>query len=83
MKYLQGTVDLTLTLSREHNGDIKWWIDAFFANHTDMKGHSGGTMSIGNGWIYSTSVKQKLVSRISTESEVIGVMMLCNKPCGQ
>jgi hypothetical protein len=38
-----------------------------------MKGHSGGTMSIGNGCIYSTSVKQKLVTRSSTMIEVVGV----------
>jgi hypothetical protein len=65
--YLQGT------LSREVNGDIKWWIDASFANHTDMKGHSGGTVSFGNVCIHSTSVKQKLDTRSSTESEVVGV----------
>jgi hypothetical protein len=38
-----------------------------------MKGHSGAAMSIGSGCIYSTSVKQKLVTRSSTESEVVGV----------
>jgi hypothetical protein len=73
IKYLQGTIDLTLTLSGEASGYIKWWIDASFASHVDMKGHSGGTMSIGNECIYSTTVKQKLVTRSSTESEVVGV----------
>jgi hypothetical protein len=73
IRYLQGTIDLTLTLSGEASRYIKWWIDASFANHVDMKGHSGGTMSIANGCIYITSVKQKRVTRSSTESEVVGV----------
>lgn len=38
-----------------------------------MKGQTGGSFSMGNGSIYSTSTKQKLVSRSSTESELIGV----------
>ena len=38
-----------------------------------MKGHTGGTMSMGKGSVYSTSTKQRLVSRSSTESEVIRV----------
>jgi hypothetical protein len=35
--------------------------------------HTGGTMTLEKGSIYSTSVKPKLVTRISTESEVVGV----------
>jgi hypothetical protein len=38
-----------------------------------MKGHTGGTMSLGKGSIYSTSGKQKLVTRSSTECEIVGV----------
>ena len=39
----------------------------------DMKGHTGGTMSMGKGSIYSFASGQKLVARSSTESELIGV----------
>jgi hypothetical protein len=73
VKYLRGTVDLTLTLSADKDGVIMWWVDASYAVHPDMKGHTGGTMSMGSGSIYSTSTRQKLVTRSSTESEVIGV----------
>jgi hypothetical protein len=38
-----------------------------------MKGHTGGTLSLGAGSVYSTSTKQKLVTRSSTESEVVAV----------
>ena len=73
LKYLQGSIDLCLTLSCDNGGKIHWWVDAPYGSHPDIKGHSGGTMSMGKGSLYSTSVKQKLVSRSSTESEVVGV----------
>jgi hypothetical protein len=38
-----------------------------------MKGHTGGTLMMGNGSVYSTSSKQKMVARSSTECEIIGV----------
>ena len=38
-----------------------------------MKGHTGATLSLGKGGIYSGSWKQKLVARSSTKSELIGV----------
>jgi hypothetical protein len=73
VKYLQGTIDLPLTLKADDQGIIRWWIDASFATHPDMKGHTGGTLSLGAGSAYSTSTKQKLVTRSSTESEVVAV----------
>jgi hypothetical protein len=73
IKYLRGTLDMPLRLSGDGHGVIQWWIDASFAVHPNMRGHTGGTMSMGKGSIYSTSTKQKLVARSSTESEVIGV----------
>jgi hypothetical protein len=73
IKYLQATVDLPLVLGADKSGCVRWWVDAAFAVHPDMKGHTGGTMSLGKGSVYSTSTKQKLVTRSSTESEVVGV----------
>ena len=73
IKYLQGTIDLPLKLSGDGTGVVEWWVDASFAVHPDMKGHTGRIMSLGSGSIYSTSTKQKLVARSSTKSEVIGV----------
>ena len=54
MKYLQETVDLPLTLHSNGSGNIYWWIDSSFIVHPDMKGHTGGTMSLGVRSIYST-----------------------------
>ena len=38
-----------------------------------MKGHTGATLSLGKGGIYSGLWKQRLVARSSTESDLIGV----------
>ena len=73
MRYLQGTVSLTLRLAGDGSGNVAWHIDASHAIHFDMKGHTGGTMTMGKGSIYSTASGQKLVARSSTESELIAV----------
>ena len=44
-----------------------------YAVHPNMRGHTGATMTMGNGLVYSSSWKQKMVMRSSTESEVVGV----------
>ena len=73
LKYLQSSFDLTLRLEADPDGILKWWADASYATHADSKGLSGGCMSMGRGVAHSVSTKQKLVSRSSTESELIGI----------
>jgi hypothetical protein len=73
MKYLDSTANMPLVLASDDTGKIRWWVDASYAVHDDMKSHTGGTMSMGKGSIYSTSSKQKLVTRSSTEAEIVGV----------
>jgi hypothetical protein len=73
MKYLQSTRDLVLTLSVDDGLTMKWWVDASYAPHTNMRSHTGAIMTLGGGSFYSTSTRQKLVSRSSTEAELIGV----------
>jgi hypothetical protein len=53
--------------------DIKWWIDASFAVHPDMRSHTVGTLSLGKGSVYSTSRKQRINTKSSTEAELVGV----------
>ena len=48
------------------------WIDASYAVHQDMKGQTGGAMSLGTGLIHLQSSKQKINAKSSTESEIIG-----------
>jgi len=73
MKYLQATVDLMLRLSVSEGGIVHWWVDASYAVHPDMKGHTGATMSMGKGSVYSSARKQKIPTRSSTECELVGV----------
>ena len=70
---MQGTKDLILTLWANNDGIVQWWIDASYAVHEDMKGHTRATLSLGKGVIYIGSWKHRLVACSSTESELIGV----------
>jgi hypothetical protein len=73
MLYLRGTPDLPLTLEAGDMSILKWWIDASFATHADMKSHTGVMLTLGKGAAYTASTKQKLNTKSSTESEVAGV----------
>lgn len=73
IQYLRNTKELGLTLEGDDLTAIQWWVDASYATHADMRGHTGAIMTLGKGAAYATSVRQKLVARSSTESELIGV----------
>ena len=60
MKYLRGTRTLPLILSANGTGILKWWVDAAFTVHPNMRGHSGGGLSLGRGFPIVSSTKQKL-----------------------
>jgi hypothetical protein len=72
MKYIRGTRTMPLILSANGSGILKWWVDASFAVHPNMRGHSGGGLSLGRGFPIMGSTKQKLNTRSSTETEVVG-----------
>jgi hypothetical protein len=74
LKYLQATIQLVMTI--DASGEFLttlWWVDASYAVHPDMKSHTGGVMSMGKGAVYATSTRQKIVTRSSTEAELVGV----------
>jgi hypothetical protein len=71
-KYLNGTRDLYLRLSAE-DMVVSAYIDASFAVHQDMKSHTGAVITLGKGAVRARSSKQRLVSKSSTESELIGL----------
>jgi hypothetical protein len=73
MKYLEATIGLPLVLAMDKTGRIRWYIDAAFAVHNDMKSHTGAVMTMGTGAAKSQSSKQKLNTKSSTESEFVGV----------
>ena len=71
MKFLKRTKDDVLTLSANNLSVTKWYADASFAVHPDMKSHTGITMTMGEGAVMSSSRKQKLNTRSSTEAELV------------
>ena len=73
MRYLRSTLSMPNTLEADDTDILNWWVDASYAVHPDMKGHTGGALSMGKGVIYGTSTRQKLVTRSSTEAELVGI----------
>jgi hypothetical protein len=73
MEYLRGDRDRPLVLGADNDGLLMWYVDASFAVHPNMRGHTGGGLTMGRGFPISVSTKQKLNTRSSTESELVGV----------
>ena len=71
-RYIRGTRTLPLILSANGSGILKWSVDASFAVHHNMRGHSGGGLPLGRGFPIVSSTKQKLNICISTETELVG-----------
>jgi hypothetical protein len=73
MRYIRCICTIPLILSANGSGILKWWMDASFTVHPNMRGHSGGGLSLGCGFTIVSSTKQKLNTRSSTETEIVGV----------
>ena len=68
--YLKQTIKLSIILIADGMKMIKKWMDASYATHNIIHGHTGGTTSMGkNGWglIIRKSKKQKLNKKIDRE----------------
>jgi hypothetical protein len=72
LEYLKGSLDEFLTLGADDITRMMTWVDASYAVHRDMKSHTGGLVSFGTGAVMSKSSKQKLNTKSSTESELVG-----------
>jgi len=44
--YLWATKELFLTLEADSDGRIRWWVDASFAVHPDMKSRTGAALTM-------------------------------------
>ena len=75
-KYVRGTIDLPLILSTDNIVMLKWYIDISHAVHHNMRVHTGGGLTMGQGSPISILSKQKLNTRSSTKSEIVGVDQL-------
>jgi hypothetical protein len=63
---------MPLILSANGSVILKWWVDASCAVHPNIRGHSGRGLSLGRGFSMVSSTKQKLNTRSSTETEIVG-----------
>jgi hypothetical protein len=72
IRYLRGSLELPLILSADGTSSIKWWVDGSHGVHYDMRGHTGGMASLGKGALMPTSIRQKINTRSSTETELVG-----------
>ena len=72
LQYVKCTIRLPLILSADNLNIVKWWVDTSYAAYDDILGHTGATMSLGRGSLFSMSKKQKINTKSSTEAELIG-----------
>ena len=72
LNFLQGTKDDERIMSATTLKTLFTWVDALYGVHPDMRSHTVGTMSLGWGVLNTISAKQKLNTKSTTESEVVG-----------
>ena len=82
LSYLLSTKGLQLTHScdsKESKRILIAFVDASYALHQDMKGHTGALIfdECGN-LLYASSTKQKLMGKSSTDAEIIAVHSVMN-----
>jgi hypothetical protein len=73
LRYLRGTKDLGIVLGANGDGTLRVvaYCDASYGVHMDGKSHSGTFITVGRGPIMAKSVKQKIVTKSSTEAELV------------
>jgi hypothetical protein len=72
LKYLNGTADQVLVI-RPTDLELDGYIDASFGCHDDGKSHTGMVVTIGGATVMCMSSKQKIVTKDSTEAELVGL----------
>jgi len=62
-----------MTLTIEPSNSPRWWVDSSYALHPDMKSHMGIFMTISKESMNTSSCKQKLNTKNSTEAELVAI----------
>jgi hypothetical protein len=71
LSYLAGTKQRTLFFKAKASLTLEIYADAAHMIHKDAKGHGGIIGTLGSAPVFSKSFKFKLVTRSSTESEMV------------
>jgi hypothetical protein len=75
LQFLNQTIDDVRIIAAIDLCKLFTWMDASYATHHDMRGHTGGAMSFGTGVIHSKASKQRLNTKSSTEIEVCNMQI--------
>jgi hypothetical protein len=70
-QYLNSCPELGITLEASSPTGLHAYIDASYGVHADGKSHSGFISTLGSGPIATASCKQKIVTKSSTEAELV------------
>ena len=73
LKYLAANPNLRLTLQASDKVGVMQFTDASYGVHADGKSHTGSSITLGKGAVHARSVKQKIVTKSSTEAEMVGL----------
>jgi hypothetical protein len=73
LKYLNGTAESVLVLKPSGEHAVSGYIDASFGCHCDGKSHTGLVVTLFGCTVLCMSSKQKLVTRDSTEAELVAL----------
>ena len=73
IRYVGETIHVPLILGANDLKALIWNVDASYAVHNNIRSHTGALLSLGHGRLMSMSCKQKLVTKSSTEAELVGV----------
>ena len=71
--YLSVTATQKLILRIGENVALRAYVDSSFGTYEDCKSVTGAVIMLGNAPVYFKSSKQKIVTRSSTEAELVGI----------
>jgi hypothetical protein len=81
MGYLRGTPDRSIILRPGNMGIVpRLYVDASYGVHADGKSHTGSSIVIGDtGAVFNKSCKQSIVTKSSTEAELVAASDALNQ----
>ena len=73
IQYVNTTSAQPLVLGAADRLSVIAYVDASYGVHEDGKSHTGAMITLGGGAIYSRSSKQQIVTKSSTEAELVAI----------
>ena len=73
IKYIRHTRDLGIILEADKMLAVLAYVDSSYGVHSDLRSHTGVVIGLGRGPVYAKSSTQKINTKSSTESELVGL----------